>query len=57
MTKAQAKRMCKDIEAKAKKLFIQERSRGMTGNTAGVVSVQDMAAIEKLVAKWLKRIG
>tara|TARA_Y100001973_G_C5201792_1_gene338376 strand:- start:3660 stop:3842 length:183 start_codon:yes stop_codon:yes gene_type:complete len=57
MTKAQAKRMVRDIESKAKKLFVNERTKGMSGNMAGVVSVQDMAAIEKLCSKWMKRIG
>ena len=57
MTKTQAKRLVKDIEAKTKKLFVNERSTGIAGNVAGIVSVQDMAAIEKLCSKWLKRIG
>jgi len=52
MTKAQAKRMVKDIESKTKKLFVNKISL-----TVGVVSTQDMTAIEKLCAKWMKRIG
>jgi hypothetical protein len=55
MTKAQAKRLVRDIEAKTKKLFVNEMSRNVIGKHT--VSVQDMAAIEKLCAKWMKRIG
>jgi len=51
ITKAQAKRLVRDIEAKTKKLFVNE------GTVYHTVSVHDMAAIEKLCAKWMKRIG
>tara|TARA_Y100000310_G_C20315119_1_gene638056 strand:+ start:315 stop:470 length:156 start_codon:yes stop_codon:yes gene_type:complete len=48
MTKAQEKRMIKSILQKSKKLFYQPDS---------VFTTQDMAAMEKLCKKWLKRIG
>lgn len=56
MTKAQAKRMVRDIEAKTKKLYTMNwGSKNVTSNV--IVSTPDMAAIEKLTAKWMKRIG
>ena len=54
MTKAQKKRMVKDIKSKTSKLFIEPLS--LTG-TSVIVTTNDMAAIEKLCAKWMKRIG
>lgn len=54
MTKAQKKRMVKDIQSKTSKLFVQPLS--LTGQSA-VVTTNDMAAIEKMCAKWMKRIG
>ena len=48
MTKAQEKRMVKAILQKTKKLFNQYDS---------ILTTQDMAAMEKLCKKWLKRIG
>jgi len=51
MTKAQKKRMVKDIMSKTQKLFQR------TDMNLGIVSVQDMIAVEKMCAKWLKRIG
>ena len=46
-TKAQAKRLVRDIESKTKKLFFRQDR---------VISIQDMAAIEKLCAKWMNRL-
>jgi len=50
LTKAQTKRLCRDIRQKTKKLFMDPSGRH-------IVSVADMQAIDKLSAKWLKRIG
>lgn len=50
LTKPQEKRLVKEIHSKTKKLFI------VSGITS-IVSVADMAAIDKLCAKWMKRIG
>ena len=53
MTKAQAKRLVKSIEAKTQKLFLwYDTSTGKS-----IVNATDMIAIEKLRDKWLKRIG
>jgi len=52
LTKAQQKRLVRDIKSKAKRLFMENPIRAVD-----VVSVADMSAIEKLTAKWLKRIG
>jgi hypothetical protein len=58
MTKVQAKRMVRDIEAKCKKLyFTQKSSRSRTFSTVGIISIQDMDKIEKMCSKWMKRIG
>jgi hypothetical protein len=58
MTKAQQKRMVRDINSKVKKLYLAKPSIGMyVGSSGAIVSTQDMAAIEKLTSKWLKRIG
>ena len=54
MTKAQQKRMITDIKKKVSKLFIEPLS--LTGQSV-VVTTNDMAAIEKLCSKWMKRIG
>jgi urease gamma subunit len=51
MTKAQKKRMVKDIMKKTQKLFQR------TDMNLGIVSVQDMVAIEKMCNKWMNRIG
>jgi hypothetical protein len=51
MTKAQKKRMALDVLKKTQKLFQR------TDLNLGIVSVQDMVAIEKMTAKWIKRIG
>jgi len=55
MTKAQAKRMVTDIRQKTSKLYLQSQSYATWHS--GIISVADMAAIEKLCAKWIKRIG
>jgi len=53
LTKAQQKRMVRDILSKSKKLFLQwDRSTGRA-----LLTSSDMAAVEKLTSKWLKRIG
>lgn len=52
MTKAQEKRMVKAILQKTKRLYMQDKFSG-----SSIISVGDMAAIEKLCAKWMKRIG
>ena len=51
LTKTQKKRLVKDIMAKTQKLFQR------TDMNLGIVSAQDMIAIEKMCAKWIKRIG
>ena len=53
MTKAQKKRMVKDILNKTKKLFMSGRGT----IHSDVASTKDMEAIERLCAKWMKRIG
>lgn len=55
MTKAQMKRMVRDIESKSKKLFSTFDNWGRAD--LRVVSVRDMEAIEKLCKKWMNRIG
>lgn len=56
LTKSQQKRLARDINAKAKKLFmVVLHGQGRAGSH--IVSVSDMAAIERLTTKWLKRIG
>lgn len=54
MTKAQKKRMVKDIMKKTQKLYMSDDN---SAYTAWVVSIADMSAIEKLCNKWMKRIG
>lgn len=54
MTKAQAKRLLRAIDSKSKKLW----SPMTTNRVAGTyMSTKDMIAIEKIVAKNLKRLG
>jgi hypothetical protein len=53
MTKTQAKRMVKDILGKTQKLYLSEVG-GIKGYT---VNTNDMQAVERLTAKWLKRLG
>jgi hypothetical protein len=51
LTKAQSKRMLKAIDSKAKRLWSNVNTRNITLSTA------DMIAIEKIVARSLKRLG
>lgn len=51
MTKAQARRRLKEAEAKFKKVYIS-----MAGPFANIVKTSDMEAVEKIVARCLKRI-
>ena len=55
MTKTQKKRLVQDILAKSMKLYMQP-VKFQTGSS-GVMSVKDMEAMERLCAKWMKRIG
>jgi len=54
MTKTQKKRLISEIEKKSKKLYMGD---GITFSQGYIVSTRDMEAIEKLCAKWMKRIG
>lgn len=51
ITKSQAKRLVRDIQSKASKLYLAHNPN------LRVVNVKDMEAIERLTAKWLKRLG
>ena len=55
MTKAQKKRMVQEIRKKSQKLYTQSWLPGVT--TGAVVSTKDMEAIERMCARWMKRIG
>ena len=56
MTKAQAKKRLN--EARAKVMAVYTRSPNMmSGPAAMSVTTQDMAAIEKILDKCLKRLG
>ena len=55
MTKAQKKRMVADIRKKTQKLFSLDIYGGMA--MPYIVSTADMDAIDKMCAKWIKRIG
>jgi hypothetical protein len=55
LTKTQKKRLVQDILSKSMKLYTQP-VRYQDGSS-GVMSVKDMEAIERLCAKWMKRIG
>lgn len=52
ITKAQAKRLMKDAHAKVRKVY-------MAGGIArfGAVKTADMDAVDKIVARVLKRLG
>tara|TARA_Y100000310_G_scaffold310552_1_gene355922 strand:- start:53 stop:214 length:162 start_codon:yes stop_codon:yes gene_type:complete len=50
LTKAQKKRLVKEIISKSKKLY-------MADFNPAILTVRDLDAIEKLTSKWLKRIG
>ena len=54
ITLAQQKRMVRDILGKSMKLYL---NKGQLRDKSYVVSTADMAAMEKLCAKWMKRIG
>ena len=54
MTKAQKKRMISEIQKKSKKLYMNWQGSGQVDY---IVSARDMEAIDKLCAKWMKRIG
>jgi len=49
MTKAQAKRMLKSVDSKSKRLWSRAGGERMT--------TADMIAVEKIVARCLKRLG
>ena len=57
MTKAQQKRMVRDINNKVKKLFVFNMGAYTPGYSYTIIDSKDMAAMEKLCSKWLKRIG
>ena len=57
MTKAQQKRMVRDIQSKAGKLFLTFGGGVQTRNSQSVITVKDFAAIEKICKAALKRIG
>ena len=50
LTKAESKRLIRAIQSKTKKMY-------MSLSPMLIVSTKDMEAIDKLTAKWLKRIG
>ena len=54
MTKAQKKRMVKDILQKSNKLYMSWYGSGQVDY---IISTRDMEAMDKLCKKWLKRIG
>lgn len=57
MTKAQQKRMVRDIQKKTNKLFITSNYLSASQMPYTIISAKDLIAMEKLTAKWLKRIG
>lgn len=56
LTKAQQKRLVRDIMSKTQKLYTAKFSAA-DKSLHQVVTVNDMAAIEKLCKKWYLRIG
>jgi len=56
LTKAQKKRMVSEIHKKSQKLFTTYYWPNADGHR-GIISTKDMEAIDKLCAKWMKRIG
>jgi hypothetical protein len=56
MTKAQQKRMVKDILKKTKKLYMSE-VRNMGSAYSIIVNNKDVEAVERMCSKWMKRIG
>jgi hypothetical protein len=57
MTKAQQKRMVRDIQAKAGKLFMTFGGGIATRNSQSVISVKEFAAIDKICKAAMRRIG
>jgi len=58
LTKTQAKRMLKAIDSKSKRLWSAYGTPWVTGTAGGgLISTADMIAIEKIVARNLKRLG
>jgi len=56
MTKAQARRRLIEAQSKFKKVYMA--GGGQQGiNWAGIVKTSDMEAVEKIVARCIKRIG
>tara|TARA_R110000824_G_scaffold50121_1_gene140247 strand:+ start:118 stop:294 length:177 start_codon:yes stop_codon:yes gene_type:complete len=55
MTKAQAKKRLNEAKAKVKLVYINSGYYFGVGNP--IVSTQDMAAIEKIIDKCLKRLN
>lgn len=55
-TKAQQKRLVRDILAKAKKLYVAKFSAA-DKSLHQVVTAKDMEALERLSKKWFTRIG
>tara|TARA_R110000823_G_C15941814_1_gene500559 strand:+ start:3557 stop:3730 length:174 start_codon:yes stop_codon:yes gene_type:complete len=54
MTKTQAKKRLNEAKAKVKAVYVNEPSRL---SVQGIVSTADMAAIEKILDKCLKRLS
>ena len=54
LTKAQQKRLVRDIQNKTQKLFIAHTDGRRWKQIA---NSSDMVAVERLCAKWMKRIG
>jgi hypothetical protein len=54
LSKSEARRLILAVKSKTQKLWL---SPTQLKPLAGVVSTADMAAIEKLTSKWLKRLG
>ncbi len=52
LTKTQKKRLVKEIESKAKKLYLW----AWAPSGSPIIETKDMQAIEKMFAKFMKRI-
>jgi len=55
LTKGQAKRLLKSMDSKAKKLWAADVS--WAPRMGGIMSTPDMITIEKIVGKYLKKLG
>ena len=55
LTKTQKKRLVSEIQKKTKKFYLDQATWVATG--VNMVSTKDMEAIDRLCAKWMKRIG